>query len=84
MGKRMLRAVLGGSVITFAGVLLAANVDFISGSYAEKVIFMLLVYLLLVVSVFGILILTKLSYMEREGRKGGAKQAAPKDEIKES
>ena len=35
------------------------------------------------VSVFGILILTKLSYMEREGGKGGAKQAAPKDEIKE-
>ena len=68
MGKRMLRAVLGGSVITFAGVLLAANVDFISGSYAEKVIFMLLVYLLLVVSTFGILILTKLLSMEQARR----------------
>ena len=68
MGKRMLRAVLGGSVITFAGVLLAANVDFISGSYAERVIFMLLVYLLLVVSTFGILILTKLLSMEQARR----------------
>lgn len=68
MGKRMLRAVSGGSVITFAGVLLAANVDFISGSYAEKVIFMLLVYLLLVVSTFGILILTKLLSMEQARR----------------
>lgn len=68
MGKRMLMAVLGGSVITFAGVLLAANVDFISGSYAEKVIFMLLVYLLLVVSTFGILILTKLLSMEQARR----------------
>mgnify|MGYP005820333099 CR=1 FL=1 len=64
--KHMLYAIFGGVAITFVGLLLSANVDFISGSFAEKAIFMLLLYLLLVVSIFGILILTKLSNISRE------------------
>ena len=54
MGKRVLRAVLWGILITFLGAFTAANVG-------ENVIFTLLLYLLLVVSIFGVLILTKLS-----------------------
>ena len=62
MGKRVLRAVLWGILITFLGAFTAANVG-------ETVIFTLLLYLLLVVSIFGVLILTKLSDLDRGRRK---------------
>ena len=58
MGKRVLCAVLWGILITFLGAFTAANVG-------ENVIFTLLLYLLLVVSIFGVLILTKLSDLDR-------------------
>ena len=62
MGKRVLRAVLWGILITCLGAFTAANVG-------ENVIFTLLLYLLLVVSIFGVLILTKLSDLDRGRRK---------------
>ncbi len=62
MGKRVLCAVLWGILITFLGAFTAANVG-------ENVIFTLLLYLLLVVSIFGVLILTKLSDLDRGRRK---------------
>ena len=62
MGKRVLCAVLWGILITFLGAFTAANVG-------ENVIFTLLLYLLLVVSIFGVLILTTLSDLDGGRRK---------------
>lgn len=70
MGKQVLRAVLWGILIAVLGAFTAANVGVISGgTFGENAIFTLLLYLLLVVSIFGVLILTKLSDLERGRRK---------------
>lgn len=76
MGKRVLCAVLWGILITFLGAFTAANVG-------ENVIFTLLLYLLLVVSIFGVLILAKFSSMERARREPGAEHGEAKDKASE-
>lgn len=62
----MWKSILGGVGITFAGLVFAANFSIISGDYAQRAIFSLLIYLLLVVSVLGLRILSKLSDRRRE------------------
>lgn len=74
MGKRVLCAVLWGILITFLGAFTAANVG-------ENVIFTLLLYLLLVVSIFGVLILTKLSDLDRGRRKQNKNAEEGSNEI---
>ncbi len=74
MGKRVLCAVLWGILITFLGAFTAANVG-------ENVIFTLLLYLLLVVSIFGVLILTKLSDLDRGRRKQDKNAEEDSNEI---
>ena len=47
---------------------------FTAANVGENVIFTLLLYLLLVVSIFGVLILTKLSDLDRGRRETGQKR----------
>ena len=58
----MLKAILGGIIITFVGVLFAANFSILpGGEYADQFIASLLIYTLLVISVLGLQILSRRS-----------------------
>ena len=64
----MCQSIFGGVVITFIGLIFASNFSILvdKGNFAQEAIFALLLYLLLVVSILGLRILSKLNDRRRE------------------
>lgn len=80
----MTEAVVTGLLIGVGGIIFSVLVPLpICGVRFVNSIYSLLVYLIVVVSIFGVLILAKFSGMERARREPGAEHGEAKDKASE-